>query len=69
MQHIEVTSSNIKSIGYDAVAQELEVLFKNGGLFVYHDVPPEQYERLMGADNVGKYFHSNIKNQYKTEKL
>lgn len=62
MHRDPVQSSNIKSVGYDASTGTLQVEFRNGGLFDYAGVTPEQHAEMMGADSVGRYFHGHIRN-------
>ncbi|HYD86274.1 MAG TPA: KTSC domain-containing protein [Vitreimonas sp.] len=64
MERLPVSSSNIAEIGYDQGAETLEVLFKNGGLYHYFNVPPVEYEQLINATSVGSYFNHNIKGRY-----
>lgn len=63
-----VTSSNIKSIGYEGGT--LAVLFTNGKEFRYPDVPAETYEAFKAADadpdaSVGSYFAKHIRPHFK----
>lgn len=39
METKNVVSSNIAAIGYDQSTSTLEVRFKNGGIYHYHNVP------------------------------
>lgn len=64
-----VQSSNIKGVGYDPDAQELVVEFNKGGRYKYKGVPPHVYAQLLEADSVGRYFATEIRNKYETEKL
>lgn len=66
MNRTQVTSSNIKSIGYDGTT--LEVEFKNGAIWQYKDVPREKYDELMSAPSIGSYFAKNIKGKFEEEK-
>ena len=56
-----VSSSNIASIGYDSMAQILEVEFLNGSIYQYYDIPQDLYEGLMAASSHGKYLNDYIK--------
>lgn len=67
MERAPVTSSNIKSIGYDSAGKLLEVEFMNGGVYVYKDVPPEEHQALMAAKSVGAHLASKIKGLFETE--
>jgi hypothetical protein len=48
-------SSNIDSIGYDVDKQECWVKYLSGGIYVYSNVPVEQYEELMNSSSKGRY--------------
>lgn len=70
MTRQRVSSSNIASIGYDAVQSILEVEFLNGAVYRYYDVPEVVYNGLMAADSHGKYFNAYIKwGPYRYEKI
>ena len=55
----------ISSVGYDPETQELEVTFKKGRSYTYEGVPQAEYDNLVSAQSVGKYFAANIKNVYR----
>ena len=38
MERKNVSSSNLKSVGYDSTTQTLEIEFLNGGLYQYSSV-------------------------------
>ena len=59
-----VSSSNIKSVGYDMDKKILCIKFLNGSLYTYKDVPLSKYEALRDANSVGKYLNQNIKGIY-----
>lgn len=68
MDRTPVSSTNLKSVGYDAVNRVLEIEFHDGGIYQYFNVPESKYEGLMKAESHGKYFDANIKKggyQYK----
>ena len=52
-----VDSSNIEQIGYDSDKTELHVIFKDGSLYVYNNVPLQIYEELLGAPSKGSYLN------------
>ena len=64
MQRTPVTSTNIKSIGYDESTKTLEVEFKNGGLYRYSGVPENIYNNLMNAGSHGEFLAIFIKGKY-----
>jgi hypothetical protein len=55
----QVESSNIDKVGYDE--KTLFILFKNGGLYKYIDVPSDIYDGLVVAESVGKYLNTEVK--------
>lgn len=65
MNRIRVVSSNIRSVGYEANTETLEVEFTSGSVYQYFDVPESEYEGLMNAASKGKYFNRNIKDNYR----
>jgi len=64
-----VSSSNIRSIGYDVKFQTLEIEFQDGGIYQYLNVPESIYNALMSASSHGSYFHRSIKDQYQSTKI
>ena len=57
-----VTSSQIKSVGYDPESKELYIEFLNGTVYSYSNVPEKVYEEMITPTvSVGKYFFANIK--------
>jgi len=69
MQRENVKSSNLKSVGYDALAEVLEIEFLDGCVYQYFNVSEYVYNSLMGASSLGKYFSQNIENLYKYNKV
>jgi len=69
MERTPVTSSNLRSVGYDADSQILEVEFMSGDVYAYSGVPQSEHDALMGASTHGGYFSANIRNKYPYEKL
>lgn len=69
IQHADVESSSIRSIGYDKAKQELHVTFNDTGRYVYTGVPEYVHESLMMSGSKGSYIHHNIKNAYPFTKV
>ena len=61
MNRIYVSSSDLKSIGYDPNTSILEIEFKTGAVYQYSSVPYSIYQNLMNSSSKGKYFHSFVK--------
>ena len=64
MNRIPVDSSNLKSIGYDADEQVLEVEFKNSVIWQYRNVPLNIWLELESAPSKGKYFMTQIRDRF-----
>jgi len=61
MIRTSVSSSNLASVGYDSIAQTLEVEFNHGGIYQYSGVPSSVYSGLMAASSHGQYFDRYVK--------
>ena len=69
MRRHAVNSSVILTVGYEARSATLEVKFRNGRLYEYFGVPPEEFQALLSADSVGKYFNEVIKPKYQAARV
>jgi len=64
-----VTSSNLRSVGYDAAKKDLYVSFKSGGTYVYHGVPAETHQAMIGAPSSGSFLASSVKGHFPFERV
>ena len=69
MERAGVSSSNIRSIGYDSSTETLEVEFTSGELYHYFGVPSNVHEALMRAPSHGRFLNDRIKGRYRYRKL
>jgi len=69
MKRISVSSSNLRSVGYNEANQVLEIEFHGGRAYQYFDVPKRIHQGLMNAASHGKYFHRNIKGKYSYDQI
>jgi len=69
MDRIPVSSSNLRSVGYDPDSSTLEVEFNSGAVYQYVNVPQSEYDGLMSAASHGSYFSANIKTRYSYTKI
>jgi hypothetical protein len=69
MNSQKVTSSNIDSIWYSDENCVLEIIFLDGSVYHYYDVPSNEYDWIMSASSHGSYLHQNIKGQYRYEQV
>ncbi len=68
MQRTTVSSSNIRSIGYDAATSILEVEFTSGDIYRYYGVPQHLYEQFMSASSKGIFLSDRIRPSYRYQK-
>ena len=61
-----VTSSNLKSVGFDSFTQTLEIEFRNRSVYQYALVPAEIYAALMQASSKGRFFDHRIRAYFRT---
>jgi hypothetical protein len=66
---VPVSSSDLARVGYDSNTEMLRVEFNSGGVYEYYGVPESEYLGLMNAGSKGSYFHGNIKNHYRYQKI
>lgn len=66
---IQLESSNIDKIGYDAERKALRVQFKSGGVYDYEDVEPDVFTAFAKAESPGKFFYKEVRNKYEFSKL
>lgn len=59
-------SSNIKSISHDG--ENLTVIFRSGGVYIYEGVSEEVFNRFCEAESFGKFFLKEIKGNYPYKK-
>ncbi|MDB9528729.1 KTSC domain-containing protein [Oscillatoria sp. CS-180] len=69
MNRQPVSSSNVRSVGYDSASSTLEVAFHNGGVYQYFGVPSTVYAGLMAAASKGRYLHHYVKGRYRYSKV
>lgn len=69
MNRKNVSSTNIRSVGYDPESSTLEIEFHSGGIYQYLSVPKATYDEQMRASSYGSYFHRHIREHYKWVKV
>jgi YD repeat-containing protein len=69
MERKKVSSSQIRSVGYDASGQSLEVEMSDGTIWQYSRVPPEVYRRLLAAPTIASYYRDNIEDEYSRKRM
>ena len=69
MERIQVSSSNIISIGYDLQTNTLEVEFSSSEIYQYFNVPEHLYQNLINASSKGQFLNDYIKYNYRYQKV
>lgn len=64
MERYNVSSSTIKSIGYDEDDKTLEIEFNDGSIYQYFQVPQKVMFNLMNSVTYGKFFYDQIRDKY-----
>lgn len=64
----QVSSSCIRSVGYDGLTSVLVIEFNSGSVYRYLGVPEHVYQGLMKASSKGTYFNNEIKDAYRYSK-
>lgn len=65
----KVESSMVYAVAYDAGEKILEVVFRRGGIWKYHDVPKSEYLKMMKSDSIGSYVRYCIIGTYREEEV
>lgn len=63
-----VSSSAVRSIGYDEKLHLLEIEYMSGQTYRYYFVPKTEYEQLAAAPSKGTYVNRRIKPRYPFKK-
>lgn len=69
MDRKKVSSSQIRSVGYDASVQLLEVEMSDGTIWQYSRVPSETYRRLMAAPTIASYYRDQIEEEFSRKRM
>ena len=64
-----VSASNIRSVGYDAGKQVLEIEFSSGSIVEYSGVSPEVHRRFMSSPSPGSFFQDQIEENFSSKKI
>jgi len=69
MHRQKFESRNIAAAGYDVREHVLEIEFRSGGVYRYHEVSMDVWNALLNAQSKGTYFGQQIRGSYRTTKL
>jgi hypothetical protein len=68
MDRKRVNALNIRSVGYDAGRQVLEVEFTNGSIVEYSGVSSEVHRRFMSSPSPGSFFQDQIEENFPSKR-
>jgi hypothetical protein len=63
LRRLPVESTSLESVGFDASTNQLEIEFRDGGVYRYA-VPRRIHQELMAADSLGAFFARRIRHHY-----
>ena len=69
MERKRVNASNIRSVGYDARQQILEIEFSSGAIVQYSDVSPEVHRRFMSSPSPGSFYQDQIDEHFPSKRI
>ena len=65
----QVESSNIKAIGYHPGTRTLRIQFKGMATHDFKGPGPEVFSKFMASESKGRFFFTEIKGKYDSEKI
>ena len=69
MDRKKVSSSSIRSVGYDERNRVLEVEFSDGRITQFSGVSAEVHRRLMSAPSIVSYFRDNVEESFSAKRI
>jgi hypothetical protein len=69
MERKRVNASTIRSVGYDAGKQLLEIEFTSGSIVQYSGVSPEVHHRFKNAPSPGSFFQDQIDEHFASKRI
>ena len=69
MERKRINASTIRSAGYDAGKQLLEVEFTSGSIIQYSGVSPEIHRRFVNSPSPGSFFQDQIDENFPSKKV
>jgi hypothetical protein len=69
VERSKVSSSKIRSVGYDERARTLEVEHSDGSVYQYTGVSQEVHRRLMAAPSVVSFYQDRIEEDFSRKRV
>jgi hypothetical protein len=64
-----VNASTLRSVGYDAGQQVLEIEFSIGSIVQYSGVSPEVHRRFMSSPSPGSFYQDQIDEHFPAKRI
>ena len=69
MERKRVNASSLRSVGYDAGQQVLEIEFSGGSIVQYSGVSPEVHRRFMSSPSPGSFYQDQIDEHFPSKRI
>jgi hypothetical protein len=69
MERKRVNASTLRSVGYDAGRQILEIEFSGGNIIQYSGVSPEVHRRFLNSPSPGSFFQDQIEENFPFKRI
>ena len=69
MERRKVSSSKIRSVGYDEQARVLEVEHSDGSVYQYTGVSQEVHRRMMAAPSIVSFYQDRIEEDFSRKRM
>jgi hypothetical protein len=69
MERKRVNASTIRSVGYDAGRQILEIEFSSGSIVQYSSVSPEVHRRFVNSPSPGSFYQDQIEENFSSTRV
>ncbi len=69
MERRKVSSSRIRSVGYDERARILEVEHGDGSVYQYTGVSQEMHRKLMAAPSIVSFYQDRIEEDFSRKRI
>ena len=69
MERRKVSSSKIRSVGYDERARMLEVELSDGSVYQYSGVSQEMHRKLMAAPSIVSFYKDRIEEDFSRKRM
>jgi hypothetical protein len=69
LKRVPVSSSSVRSVGYDPARFILEIEYRSGGVYQYSHVPAAAHRLLLQAASIGEYVNTVIKPRFEAVRV